>query len=1289
MLDKEWFGRYTFNNLSISMLRRNHDAFRVGLIFEGGWLMRTRSGLLVVLAILISLGATRSAFAQAVATAQLNGTVTDPSGATVANAAITVRNTATNATSSTTSSAAGSYAFTNLEPGNYELKVSASGFANYTQTFVLTVGEFSTINVNMQLASQGEKVVVTTEAPLIEPTKTEISQVVGAEQVQTLPISNRVFTDFALLTPGVATSRTSLGTTFTEFETTQISFGGMRGFSNEITVDGADFVNSASGIQRATPPQASVEEFRVVNNSFGAEYGRAIGGIVNIVTKSGTNNLHGSLYEYFQNKAADARGYLQPAPLPDQFRENQFGVALGGPIKKDKTFFFVNYEGKRRAESPTYPPDLINNLTLIDDAKAVMGLAPEGCTTGLSSCSQSDQSYINGFLKTFNDDAGFARIDDQLNANNRIAIRYDVTDQRASGELVGQTLDGGGIGVPSGGRNLFVRDQSVVATWSDLITPSVANSFLAQYARRHYNFLGMTGQPDFSILNDLELGHNFGTNDRLYETRGEVSDSVSWVKGNHIAKFGFDANYLSSLENFPGFDPVRSLVPTAGPNPIDCLADFAVFYNGFVGGPTPPADVSAAAPECGVSSDNGVVFMYSGVPLPTGANVCGTAGACLPTVTAANAASLGVGPANGWSNAYPPSFFNRYSRIIDHGYWGLFAQDQWRITPKLTLNYGLRWDVESGLGAYVNQDYNGWQPRIGVAYAPDNKTVIRAGFGMFFDRQNLTFFFVPNTQKVVAGYQCDNNAPAGYITSAACTNPFGAPGTALLAQKFPNIMSNNSQATQGYQIFGFPAAAAPVPGGNLAAFQAALVVATGGYDGFENAPNQPNAGLIALSGACDTTGACGIGQGGMDHNSRTPYAEQASAEIDRELGHGLALNVSYLFVAGHKLVRGNNINIPCPMGTTDPTQVANPTDQGFWTVTAPAPAFHDWVPGMVKANGTFSSCPSGAPILAGAAGQGPALAGLGPWFLGAGPAAGLQTMSSGLEDYNNNVSNAKYHGGTVTFISRSKYFNMTANYTYSHTIDNGNFTTFINLPVNQLDFAAEEANSNQDVRHRFVANFTATAPTTGDWWRRNWLFSSIITLQSGRPFTLFYGANTLNDVAGGATDRVGGAGVPGTHCDTAATCQTMIPRNTYTGDPLYSWDFRIGHSFQLRENLKLELAVDAFNALNRANVDEVTSVYGSPVFCGAIPKHYRDATSLAIENGTGPGCPVGDGAVIPFAGSYSTTPITAAAGEDCNTLPLAPGSHCLFIPASPNADFGKPRTMLNPRQFQFSAKFDF
>ena len=441
--------------------------------------------------------------------------------------------------------------------------------------------------------------------------------------------------------------------------------------------------------------------------------------------------------------------------------------------------------------------------------------------------------------------------------------------------------------------------------------------------------------------------------------------------------------------------------------------------------------------------------MYAGTPLPTSPTACsGNASGptpCVPIVTTANPLNGGGFPNSTWANAYPPSLFNGFSRNINHGYWGVFAQDQWKLSPKLTVNYGLRWDYETGLSAFVNNDYNEFQPRIGLAYAPNSGTVVRAGFGIFFDRQNLTFFFVPNTQKIVAGYQCGNHAPSGIaaICSAAGIQP----------QQFPNIMSNLGQAGQGYQLLADPPSPGP-PGSPCAGVPqapclAAKIIQTGAYNtAFPS---------VEMAGTCFTTGACGIGEGGMDHNSRTPYAEQGSFEIDHQIGRGFSVQLSYLFVEAHKLVRGNNINIPCPAGTTKSA------------ITDPLP---EWMPGLVNADGTLSPC-TGTPTL----GTG-AIAGLGPFFGGA-LGSGLQTISAGLEDYNNDVANAIYHGGTLTVLKRGTYFNLTANYTYSHIIDNGNFTTFINLPVNQFDYAAERANSNQDARHRLVANFTAIAPKTG------------------------------------------------------------------------------------------------------------------------------------------------------------------------------------------------------------------
>src|SRR5947209_11164513 len=300
--------------------------------------------------------------------AQLNGTIHDQTGSVIVKAAISLRNVDTNHVYTANSNSSGYYILANLPPGSYELTADSTGFGKYKQTGItLSVGQAATIDISLKVAAT-EEVTVTGEAPMIEPTRTEVSQVIATEQIQSLPISGRLFTDFALLSPGVTTGRIGLQSTFTDPSVTRISFGGQRDLNNSVTVDGADNINTATGSQRATPSQEAVAEFRVVNNSFGAEYGRALGGIVNIVTKSGSNQVHGSIYEYFENNELSATPILTQ-PGFRTLRQSQFGATLGGPIKHDKTFYFLNYEGQRRAQSPTYPGLLVANLPAINAVK--------------------------------------------------------------------------------------------------------------------------------------------------------------------------------------------------------------------------------------------------------------------------------------------------------------------------------------------------------------------------------------------------------------------------------------------------------------------------------------------------------------------------------------------------------------------------------------------------------------------------------------------------------------------------------------------------------------------------------------------------------------------------------------------------------------------------------------------------------------------------------------------------------------------------------------------------------
>lgn len=1067
---------------------------------------------LLSVAVLVLLGLASPAHPQGTVQAQLNGSIVDQSGGAVAKAVVNLREVDTNSQYSTTSSGVGYYIFTNVRPGNYELTASFPGFAKYTQTgIVLGVGQIATIDISLKVAAAGQQIVVNTQTPVIEPTRTEISQVITTQQIQSLPISGRLFTDFALLSPGVATGRTSLQSTFTDPSTTRISFGGQRDLNNMVTVDGADNINTATGSQRATPSQEAVSEFRVVNDSYQAEYGRSLGGIVNIVTKSGTNQLHGSIYDYFQNNDTDARSPLQPAPESDTLRQNQFGATLGGPIKKDKIFFFGNYEGQRRAQAPTYPsvffapvdstvaplfPAGSTNLQAINLVKSSFGLSPENLN----------------ILQTADVDNGFIKVDDQINGQNRLSLRYSVQDARDLNMLVGSTLDGGGIGAPSSGRDGYLRDQAVVGTLSTQISSSLVNTALVQWARRNYGFPGVTGQPNLDVPNLLLFGHNFGAFDRYNESRLQFSDSVSWVKGKHFAKFGFDSNYLRNFVIWPGFTPSRDIFPS-----LDDLLSSG--QTGWGANPCPAPLTGLVAP-C-------IAAFFWGAPIGPGPFNPNAPSPSVPTT---------------WQNAYLPSEQSNFDVSLNHSEWGFYAQDQYRITPKLTLNYGLRWDFETGLGFYVNPDYRSWSPRVGIAYSPNPETVIRAGYGIFYDTYSLTFFFVAGPQRppVISDPQTAEGVPLPPLP----TSRNQTTGTWLLntlAIPTPCVYPPPGCPANPYPAL--PPGVVPPP-----------LVDTA----FEN---------LITSGSFPDNSLYAQGGTAVDRNLREPYSEQSSLEIDRQLGGGLSVSAGYLWVAAHKLVRPIDLNIGPPIGT-----VAGGKD--FYAFGLDVPSIPAPPGGTTGTNGIFY--------------------------------------------YTDSTGNSDYNGMTLQVSERAgKYFQLHANYTLSKVIDNGTFTTFVSTPQSNAQRNLERAVSNQDVRNRFVANFVATAPE--DTFLRNFEFSSIVTVQSPRPFTLFVGFDANND-GNPVTDRVGDLG-----------------RNTYLGDSLRSWDLRLARTIHFPgERYRLQLMVDAFNFLNRANYDEIYTVYGFPLFLGPTAHHY------------------GDGVTSPA-----------------------------------NPFFGTPRTALNPRQFQFAAKFMF
>jgi Carboxypeptidase regulatory-like domain/TonB dependent receptor len=1123
--------------------------------------MKLRSALNVWSVIALTVCLVPHGFGQATLSfAQLSGTVEDTTSRIVVGASVSTRNLDTNQSYAVTTNSSGYYVVPNLPPGRYELIVQAAGFAKSVQTaFALTVGQTATLDVTLKVAAVGETVTVTTEAQPVEASRTEISQVIDSPEIQSLPVNGRQFVDFALLTPGVATGRTSIQSTFTEPDITRISFGGMRDLSNAVTVDGADYIDEGTGSQRATPSQEAVSEFRVVNNSFGAEYGRALGGIVNVVTKSGTNDLHGSLYGYLGNKAANSRSLLQ-TPQYDQYRRGQFGATLGGPLQKNKTFFFANYEGQRLGESPTYPGTLIGNLATFDAAKVALGLPPENLNT----------------LKTLDNDNGFLRFDQQLSTNSRLTIHYGVIDARDKNVLVGDTLDGGGIGAPSDGHNTFLRDQSLVGTVNSLLKPNVVNTFLVQYARRQYNFPAVSGQPNLDLPNELSFGHNFGTFDALDESRQQISNSIAWTKGTHFLKAGVDTNFIQNFVIWPGFTPMRIVLP--GDN---CLVDFANFVNptaDIAGVPGPPCP-TASAPPSGPGPNpndplNGVPIVFWGAPVGTGPITPGSLPPVIPTT---------------FQNAYldPQDFsFN-----LNHGYFGLYVQDQWRVNPKLTLNYGLRWDEEFGLSKIVNPDHRGFQPRVGLAYSPTKHTVIRTGFGVFDDHYNMTFFFVTYPQREVV------------IPNAA--QPWVRQGNSTATWVLNQLSFDAPSPLNGFAPLPYPdGSTVPTPS------QAAkTLIQTGQTPPNFNTGPGPGQDPAIPSGSFVTNSG-----GGIDRNMRLAYSEQASLQIDQEIGRGFVVSVGYLFLRAHKQIRPENLNV-CPSAG-----LSNSATTCFAADTVPGPP--------ITPTGPFpnNQMPDGKAAF-----------------------SGVLYNNAGLMYYLDGSGNAEYDGGTLSVTDKvGQYLRFSANYTYSHTRDDGTFTTFVSTPQDLYARDLERANSVQDIRHRFVGNFTADTPKSG--FLRNFEFSMIASLETPRPFTMFVG-NDENGDTNPVTDRVG-----------------WSPRNAYYGDHFYDFDLRLSRALKFGERKQLLLAFDAFDVFNRQNINEVTSVYGggTPDFCGGTtpfngpaPQHYNDAASLAIQRG--------QVSCLPYPAPYSSFAIAPA----------------------PSTLFGTPRTMFNPRQLQISAKFTF
>jgi hypothetical protein len=661
---------------------------------------RICTSLLAIFALLLM---SLAAQAQTV-TATLEGRVSDATGAVLAKAAVKAVNNSTGYTRSVSSSDTGDYLIALLPVGTYTVKAELKGFKTYTRQVTLQIGQTAAVDFSLAVGEVQQQVEVQATSEAVEPTRTMVSSVVDEQQIKSLPVNGRQFIDFALLAPGVAIGDTTSGSTDVIIEpVTKLSFASQNIHYNFIAVDGADNISTASGVQRVTPSQEAVREFRVINSTYSTEAGRAVGGIVNIITKSGTNNWHGSAYEYFRNDAMDARSILaSPDPatcnvpedvssggcsLLTKLHQNQFGFTLGGPIRKDKTFLFANYEGQRRQESPFYNSVINSNITLINERKChlfAFPIPPPGTPCVVPGSLPRENLNVT---RTQDYDDFFIRLDHSFNDKNYLFLRYFFHDQKA---LNTSPLNDG-FDLPSGFKDNAFRDQSVVGNLTSTLRPNLVNELRAQYAHRFFDFRTVSTQPHLEVSNVFTLGVNRGNPDFYEEGRFEIVDSVTWNKGKHTVSFGGDFNFVSTTESFPLFYPFEAQ--------FGCLE---------------------TTPQCPFSFADGKPFVIFFQRNDAASNFTE------PTI-------LPSGPAIFQGQQIPDAIRNLAKGNLHHTYDGFYIQDKWRATNKLTVNFGLRYEFETWPSQALNNDMNNVDPRFGFAYSlgTSKHVVLRGGVGLF------------------------------------------------------------------------------------------------------------------------------------------------------------------------------------------------------------------------------------------------------------------------------------------------------------------------------------------------------------------------------------------------------------------------------------------------------------------------------------------------------------------------------------------------------------------------------
>jgi hypothetical protein len=469
----------------------------------------------------------------------IEGMVVDQSGGILPGVTVNLTQTATGQTRSVTTDEQGLFRALLLPVGPYELSAELSGFHTQRQTDIrLTVGQTLTFRIELPLASVAESITVSGASPVLETSRSQVSNTINEVVVQNLPVNGRNFIDFALLTPGVTK----------DVRTGDISFAGQRGTLNSLIVDGADNNNTffgqttgrtGSGRAPYQFSQDAVKEFQVNSNSFAAEYGRAGGAVINVVTKSGTNQIAGSVFEFFSDKALNSNNTINKINNRPKspYHYHQFGGTLGGPIRRNKHFFFFNYDGQRNVTPNLVVLNLPSNLPT--DAATQAGLA-------------TLRDLETSWNRKLDQDVFLAKTDHEWNDNQRLTLRYN--HQNFTGE--GFEAGGAQNAFEHTGASL-VETRTLNASWSSIFGSTLFNEVRFQYARDREPGEANSENPE-GLINQgttrvLTIGRNNFSPRETTITRWQIADTLTWVRGAHKVKSGFDFQFDNIFNFFPGF----------------------------------------------------------------------------------------------------------------------------------------------------------------------------------------------------------------------------------------------------------------------------------------------------------------------------------------------------------------------------------------------------------------------------------------------------------------------------------------------------------------------------------------------------------------------------------------------------------------------------------------------------------------------------------------------------------------------------------------------------------------